>query len=58
MDRYGGVPNLYFPHLHQTLIYTHPTLTPDPNLHKPRFTPDPYLHNPDLHKPIFGHTFQ
>ena len=51
-------PNLHFPHLHQTLIYTNPTFTPDPNLHKPRFTPDPYLHNPDLHKPIFGHTFQ
>ncbi len=42
----GVAPNLHFPHLHQTLIYTHPTFTPDPNLHKPRFTPDPNLHKP------------
>ena len=43
---FGVAPNLHFPHLHQTLIYTHPTFTPDPNLHKPRFTPDPNLHKP------------
>merc|ERR1712105_244864 len=43
---WGVAPNLHFPHLHQTLIYTHPTFTPDPNLHKPRFTPDPNLHKP------------
>merc|ERR1712105_583321 len=63
---WGVAPNLHFPHLHQTLIYTHPTFTPDPNLHKPRFTPDPNLHklrftqihfwtyiliNPNLHNP-------
>ena len=40
----GVAPNLHFPHLHQTLIYTHPTFTPDPNLHK--------------HKSIFAHRFQ
>ena len=57
-QKLGGVPNLHIPHLHQTLIYTHTIFTPDPNIHKPRFTPDPHLHNPDLHKPIFGPTFQ
>ena len=46
MKKIGVAPNLHFPHLHQTLIYTHPTFTPDPNLHKPRFTPDPNLHKP------------
>ena len=35
-------PNLHFPHLHRTQIYT------NPNLHKPRFTPDPNLHSPPL----------
>ena len=54
----GGTPNLHFPHLHQTQIYTNPKFTQDPNLHKPRFTRDPYLHSPDLHKSIFAHRFQ
>ena len=53
-------PNLHFPHLHRTQIYTNPRFTPDPNLHKPRFTRerDPYLHSPDLHKSISVHRFQ
>ena len=55
---FGGTPNLHFPHLHQTQIYTNPKFTQDPNLHKPRFTRDPYLHSPDLHKSIFAHRFQ
>ena len=38
-------PNLHFPHLHRTQIYT------NPNLHKPRFTPDPNLHSPPLAYP-------
>ena len=54
----GGTPNLHFPHLHQTQIYTNPKFTQDPNLHKPRFTRDPYLHSPDLHKSISVHRFQ
>ena len=55
---FGGTPNLHFPHLHQTQIYTNPKFTQDPNLHKPRFTRDPYLHSPDLHKSISAPRFQ
>ena len=58
VDIWGGTPNLHFPHLHQTQIYTNPKFTQDPNLHKPRFTRDPYLHSPDLHKSISVHRFQ
>ena len=54
----GGTPNLHFPHLHRTQIYTNPKFTRDPNLHKPIFTRDPYLHSPDLHKSISVHRFQ
>ena len=43
----GVTPNLHFPHLHGTQIYTNP-----------RFTRDPYLHSTDLHKSIFAHRFQ
>ena len=57
-EHLGGTPNLHFPHLHQTQIYTNPKFTRDPNLHKPRFTRDPYLHSPDLHKSISVHRFQ
>ena len=55
---YGGTPNLHFPHLHRTQIYTSPKFTRDPNLHKPRFTQDPYFHSPDLHKSISAHKFK
>ena len=43
----GVAPNLHFPHLHQTQIYT-----------IPRYTWDPYLHSTDLHKSIFWHRSQ
>merc|ERR1712148_77234 len=43
----GVAPNLHFPHLHQTQIYT------NPDLHQTQI-----YTNPDLHKPIFGHIFQ
>ena len=54
----GVAPNLHFPHIHQTQIYTNPRFTWDPNLHKPGFTRNPYLHSTDLHKSIFAHRFQ
>ena len=54
----GIAPNLHFPYLRRTQIYTNHRFTRDPNLHKPRFTRDPYLHSPDLHKSISVHRFQ
>ena len=60
----GGVPNLHFPHLHQTQIYrphiyTEPRFTQTqiyaaqiytkPNLHSPPLV-YPYLHDSNLHK--------
>ena len=43
----GIAPNLHFPYLRRTQIYTNH-----------RFTRDPYLHSPDLHKSISAHRFQ
>ena len=43
----GIAPNLHFPYLRRTQIYTNH-----------RFTRDPYLHSPDLHKSISVHRFQ
>ena len=54
----GIAPNLHFPYLRRTQIYTNHRFTRDPNLHKSRFTRDSYLHNPDLHKSISAHRFQ
>ena len=54
----GGTPNLHFPHLHQTQIYTHPDLHEThiytahiyTNQFLDRDFNDPNIHNPNLHK--------
>ena len=53
----GGTPNLHFPHLHGTQIYTNPKFTRDPDLHGTHIytaqiytNPFPYI---DSKKPKF-----
>ena len=61
----GDAPNLHFPHLHRTQIYTNPDLhgthiytaqiytNPFPHIDskKPKFTQPKFTQNPNLHNP-------